>query len=417
MSPQLVTGGRLTSRRIRRLEPMTVEIEVTPDNRGRLSVARQPFNITFEKEDIQTYNDRIIEALNRIQRHVQALGPDRESVRQVLPAGEACIEELRQIGRRAYTLLPEGVAAILSRQEDKAGDRRVGLDFIFPPAMSLIWECLYTGDYKGPIDIEKFWGFRYVMGRMYADAQTYDQVDLRRGVFAAAHSALVCSLDEIGRLGHKLQQIRERLQLELQLHQPEQILVDGSIDRDRLLALFQAHEFDYGVVHFACHCDNPNLHEMDVARAYLCLTAAAEEIQVTVEDFYLRASSGEQFLFHPLVFLNACYSSTPLQLQSLSLPHAIIRFGAGGVIATACTLPDNFASAFAEEFYNRLLDRYLSIPQTQGEMELQEALMTPMYVGEVLRETRRYFWDTYRNPLGLAYGLYAQSNQSLWLPD
>lgn len=101
-----------------------------------------------------------------------------------------------------------------------------------------------------------------------------------------------------------------------------------------------------------------------------------------------------------MVFLNACESATPLHLlQSMNFPNSLLNFGAGGVIATVCTIPDNFASAFASIFYKHLLEK------TSTSMRAN--------IGEALLETRRYFLQEYNNPLGLAYGLYAVSNQQL----
>lgn len=126
-----------------------------------------------------------------------------------------------------------------------------------------------------------------------------------------------------------------------------------------------------------------------------------KEVQLSLGKFNTLARKHRGFGKRPLIFMNACESATPLHLlQSLNLPTAMLNFGAGSVIATACTLPDNFASAFAAEFYRRLLSKPLTEEQA--------------YIGEALLQTRLHFMTKpYRNPLGLAYGMYALSNQ--WL--
>jgi len=83
----------------------------------------------------------------------------------------------------------------------------------------------------------------------------------------------------------------------------------------------------------------------------------------------------------------------------LGFPRAVLDFGAAGVIATACVIPDLFAGAFAKEFYRRLLARRIA-PATAN-------------IASVLMETRRHFLTEFENPLGLAYGLYAGSDQEL----
>jgi hypothetical protein len=90
-------------------------------------------------------------------------------------------------------------------------------------------------------------------------------------------------------------------------------------------------------------------------------------------------------------------------LETLNFPTGILNFGAGGVIATACIMPDNFASAFAREFY-----RYLWASSSPNGLA---------DIGEALLKTRLHFLKKMNNPLGLAYGLYAASDQQLSLAD
>ena len=164
------------------------------------------------------------------------------------------------------------------------------------------------------------------------------------------------------------------------------------------MTLFQEQDFRYGIVHFACHCLNALPGK--VSQSFLYLSLHNKDLKLSLED--LQCCEDDGFKFHPFVFLNACDSGTSGHpLQAVSFPTGILGFGAGGVIATACTIPDNFASAFASEFYRRLLEK------------LENNL--PVQVGELLLETRLHFWEKYNNPLGLAYGLYAVSNQQLEL--
>jgi hypothetical protein len=68
-------------------------------------------------------------------------------------------------------------------------------------------------------------------------------------------------------------------------------------------------------------------------------------------------------------------------------------------------MPDTFASAFAGEFYKRILLKGKYSPDLSAN------------IGEALYETRLHFLEACNNPLGMGYGLYAISNQQLCLSD
>ena len=121
------------------------------------------------------------------------------------------------------------------------------------------------------------------------------------------------------------------------------------------------------------------------------------------------------FVNGPFVFLNACGTATPGHLlQTMSFPNEILGFGASGVIATACTMPDNFASSFAVEFYRRLLNM---TREKNDEGTLVDVVRpfaaTTIDIGEAMLQTRLHFLRKHNNPLGLAYGLYAVPYQQL----
>jgi hypothetical protein len=82
--------------------------------------------------------------------------------------------------------------------------------------------------------------------------------------------------------------------------------------------------------------------------------------------------------------------------NSESFPRIFLKLGATAVIATACDVPDRFAAEFANKFY-----------------EFFFAPDEPITASEALRLARRYFLEHYRNPLGLAYGLYAHENLTI----
>jgi CHAT domain-containing protein len=160
---------------------------------------------------------------------------------------------------------------------------------------------------------------------------------------------------------------------------------------------------ELGLVHLACHC-LPAPHRSGVLFSELVLSGSSWEIRIKLHE--LKAAQREfGFSLQPLVFLNACKTMTnpELLIQGDSFPGGFLRFGASGVIATACDIPDQFAAAFAAQFY-----KYLCVDKGGRSPTLSEALS----------KTRRFFINPpYHNPLGLAYGLYARKDLHIeWRP-
>jgi CHAT domain-containing protein len=156
------------------------------------------------------------------------------------------------------------------------------------------------------------------------------------------------------------------------------------------------HKAEHNMVHFACHC--VPVHGEDVLLLSLLRDASditsegvvsePDEIRLGTKAF-LRAP-GVFETKQPLVFLNACQTTGDKEAIGLgfTLPDKFVRQKAAAVIATVCRVPDIFAAAFARKFYELFLEDRAEI-------------------GEALRATRVHFWKEYRNPLGLAYGLYS----------
>ena len=315
------------------------------------------------------------------------------------------------MGLAAYNnLLDERAQERMSELEDETeGNIRITVQA--PARAPFFWEMLYV-DAERPFELDpdpdSFWGFRHPIGRAYWDLDAPPIIRLQSGLFSAIHGELEYSKSEVRHLAKQVEQACQRWGLGLRMRLLDQEIPAEILSAQRLIELFHSDEFRYGMVHFACHCDNPE--DAGASRAYLSLTSGATELDLYLEK--LVAARRYHFLHKPLVFLNACGSATPGHLlQTLSFPSEMIRFGAGGVIATACTMPDNFASAFGAEFVRRLLrltERQL--PYADGSDGAWSA-----DIGEVLMQTRRHFLDQHNNPLGLAYGLYAVSEQELEL--
>jgi hypothetical protein len=382
----------LGSGNIRRSSRFPINIDLSL-NSAQVQVGRRFFTVQYDKGDVSEYNRRFIEILEKIRvlTQVNLKLPDDEYRR--------FMGELREVGEEAYTSFREaGIAQYIDEVEQRESQRGISLDFTFPPGMSLLWQMMYTGDtYEDKVYPDKFWGFRYPIGNLFWESDTGSTIKLRSGIFASTHEDLECSVTELKKIQDELDKILGKHNFVVK-HLEEAIVLEELCSKE-VFKYFEREDFGYGVVHFACHCLNP---KKDVSQASLLMTAKEIELELALKTFNTLAGQNHKFRFRPLVFLNACESATPLHLlQSLNFPWSLIKFGAGGVIATACTMPDNFASAFATEFYKRLLEK--SRDQTNAS------------IAETLMETSRHFLIMENNPLGLAYGLYSETNQQLEL--
>ena len=131
------------------------------------------------------------------------------------------------------------------------------------------------------------------------------------------------------------------------------------------------------IVHLAC----PAYEQKPISQSYLLVS---DDFSVTLQDFFVREF---QITYNPFVILNACLTGTMNPLQTYSWAAEFWKRGARGVLATEFHVPDLFGAAFVEELYKHLL--------------------AGKPVGEALVAARRYFWEQYGNPLGLAYALYS----------
>ena len=137
-------------------------------------------------------------------------------------------------------------------------------------------------------------------------------------------------------------------------------------------------EQNFDLAHFACHavCDSNSPNQSHI------LLSNDFAITLMDMDVYDMAISG-----HPLITINACGTGILNPLHTSNFATAFLKYGARGVVATECAVPDMFAADFAEQFYIRLLEG------------------TPL--GESILTTRKYFLEKYNNPSGLLYSIYA----------
>jgi hypothetical protein len=352
-----------------------------------------------------------VEALDALRRLVKRHGVDlREHEVEVRQA-------LTTLGKRGAAAYGEFLDSSAQREigdlEVQAGEQGLRIDVtdMATAPRAYLWELLYAGDPPGPLavlDPEQFWGFRYRLGRVYQGIQLRIKLPLGQGVFSAIHEGLLHSREEEVHLKEHLLAACRRLGVPGATVENLETYLPAAGTPEELLGhfvlLMADPQFAFGIVHFACHCENPDQQEA-VDQAYLRFTSHGSPLELSIEFLSsLRGKEKYALKHRPFFFVNACESSTPGHImQKLDFPNSLLHWGAGGVIATYAIMPDTFASAFAAEFYRRLFAK----PSTNDHV----------YVGEALLETRRYFWETYKNPLGLAYGFYARSDQLLQLTD
>ncbi len=247
---------------------------------------------------------------------------------------------------------------------------------------------MYQGDnYKNP-EPDLFWGFYYPIGRTHWGIEFSNIIDLAQGIYLVGHNRQRLLRQLVETLGQQVQRLYRSLNWQL---------LDQDISIDNLLKLFKAPEFHYGIIHLNYHVLSSS--KSGTEQICLGLTEQEEKLVIDLETELILSRGGFRNL--PFVFLNACLSAagTLWERPTFSLPIKMLRFGAGGVIATVCPVPENFANAFASKFYEFLFAQLSSDKRVN--------------LGEVLVKTRRFFLERYNNPLGLAYILYGLSNLHL----
>ncbi|GIL15504.1 MAG: hypothetical protein BroJett039_06770 [Chloroflexota bacterium] len=140
-------------------------------------------------------------------------------------------------------------------------------------------------------------------------------------------------------------------------------------------ALFLRKRVD--IVHLACHA----YQQRPLSRSYLVVE---ENFEISIQDFTVQEFHIEN---NPLVILNACRTGTMNPLSTANWARLFWERGARGVLATEFSVPDSFAARFTPQLY--------------------ESFLAGANIGESLLHTRRHFWQTDGNPLGLAYALYS----------
>ncbi len=242
-------------------------------------------------------------------------------------------------------------------------------DFFLP------WELLYDGPSVSQIDGYLFWGMQYIVSRTLIR-------EARPGDFSPP---LIPSRPHVGVVAYnELAHVAKReIPALRKLEQQQQIYLScfHSMDttrRDKELEDFGIFlRAQLQIVHLACHAYEQN----PLSESYLLVS---NDFSITMEDFEVQEF---EIGHRPLVLLNTCRSGTISPVHTSNWAVLFWKRGARGVLATEFHVPDWFAATFIEKLYDELL---------QGKP-----------IGEALLTTRRHFWESENNPLGLGYALYS----------
>jgi hypothetical protein len=147
--------------------------------------------------------------------------------------------------------------------------------------------------------------------------------------------------------------------------------------------------------HFSCHCDTrqkrlPSNYQLSLQSGRLFRNQRVRLGSLTTELVQLGMRNRGDERPRPLVFLNACGSGDLDPAGAGSFPELFLKRGLDfiGFIGTETTIPDEFAAAFSETFYDHLLAGFS--------------------IGEALHAVRWKLLASLRNPLGILYSLYAE---------
>lgn len=247
-------------------------------------------------------------------------------------------------------------------------------DFFLP------WELIYPVSLEEPLSYEHFWGMNYIISRIIVQ-------EARPGAFVSPVIPVaqrpklgLLTYCELSAVGQKEIPFFEKLEGDGMIALFKLRRLDPSNKRDEFKEFKSFWKEALNLAHFACHAlyeDPPNLSHILLSDEFPISLQDMEEFGITING-------------HPLIVMNACEPSNLNPLCTSYFAAAFLKYGARGVVATECAVPDAFAADFAQQLYTHLL---------AGEP-----------LGESLMAIRRYVLEKYHNPLGLLYSMYAASS-------
>lgn len=327
---------------------------------------RKRYPMRMTSDDLANLNKEL-----HLEMHNVARNNDRE------PLTEQKLETLAEIGHYAFQRVFRDSGADDAINQLVSSNKQVTLqivseDFFIP------WELIYPASLDEPISCCDFWGMKHLISRLITQ-------DNRPGAFVSPFiSVNICP--ELGILTYKkLRGVSEkeipffkRLQDEGKLTLNMLHSLDINNKKEGFKEFKSFWKKNLNLAHFACHA----FYEFDSPdRSYILLS---EDFPITIKDMdtYDMEIDG-----NPLIIMNACETANLNPLYSSNFAATFLKYGARGVVATECAVPDAFAADFSEHLYSLFL--------------------SGKQLGESLLITRQYFLNKYNNPSGLLYSMYA----------
>ncbi len=148
--------------------------------------------------------------------------------------------------------------------------------------------------------------------------------------------------------------------------------------------------------HFSCHSNTSSEHYDDYTLRLSTRRGARREISFAqLRTAHLDQLSSDAGRRSPrsraVIILNSCASSRTDPLTAVSFPLWFLKCGHRAFIGTEADVPDMVSARFAESLYGRILE-----------------YRRPL--GEALVWARRDLLRDFRNPLGLLYAAYGNSD-------
>jgi hypothetical protein len=285
--------------------------------------------------------------------------------------------ELAKVGYWAYRRVFNAEAAeILSTVLENKRNSVIQVtteDFFLP------WELIHPRNLQEPLSFDHFWGFQHIISRVVVQ-------DTRPGAFVSP-TIMVKDVPDIGLLTDDLPAVDsietpffKNLEVEqrIQLHHLRRLSAEPYRKRAEMQEFVRFWRTRYAVAHLACHAsyraDLPDMSSISLAQDFVITL-----MDMNSEDLTL---SG-----YPLVILNACDTGNLNPLYTGHFAGSFLRFGARGVVATECPVPDAFAAEFAQILF--------------------EHLLVGRPLGESMFLARRHFLENRDDPSGLLYSMYA----------
>lgn len=329
--------------------------------------------IALTPHDLAALNQRLQETMQKVAQGFAKAKPPANA--------DALLAELAEVGNYAYKKVFSHTDA-RAAMEDLLGMGQQATIQIAAEDFFLPWEIFYPVSLEEPVSGEHFWGMNYVISRTIAQ-------EARPGAFVSPEIKVegkptlgLCTYEKLSAVAEREIPFFERLQTEGKIRLSRLRSLDANNKREELKAFKAFWQQPFNLGHFACHADSDSeAHEN--SRFRISEEFAITLMDLTTYDFVLAG--------HPLIIMNACETGTTNPLYTSHFAAEFLKYGALGVVATECRVPDSFAADFIEHLYTHLL--------------------TGHSLGIGMLNTRQHFRSINapkdQNPSGLLYAMYA----------